>query len=144
MNKQTYASLFGYVYLLKCGDHFKIGFSKTPRKRLRQLRTGSPLPITVEHQLKTPHFRAVEQQLHIHFRNKRGNGEWFTLSEDDVSYIKSLDQYGDTPEEVREKEDADAQYWAVRNAEQKAEETRRLGILLSGAASGVGDCHWLE
>lgn len=92
---------YGYVYLLQCGTQFKIGFSKHPRKRVRQFRTGSPHDVYLLHTLKAPHYRNVEKQLHREFAAKRGSGEWFHLDADDVGYIKSLNAYGKTPEELK-------------------------------------------
>lgn len=131
-------SWYGYVYLLRCGEHYKIGFSEQPRKRLQQLRTGSPHPIVLEHELKTTFFKSIEQQLHRRFAHKRGEGEWFNLNDEDVAYIKSLDKHGDTPEEVRQQAEEDDLYWARRDAEKQAETDRYIGCLMSGITSGVG------
>lgn len=138
--KRRINAWFGYVYVLKCGDHYKIGQSKRPRKRLTQLRTGSPHPIEVVHTLRTAHFRAIERTLHVKFRDKRGTGEWFALSDEDIEYIKSIDSMGRTPEQAREYEDSLNAQQAEYQAKQKAEEDRRAAILFSGAASGVGLC----
>lgn len=142
MKTQQKSTWYGYVYLLQCGEHFKIGYSLTPHKRVRQLRTGSPHPIRLIHELKTPCFKLIEKQLHHKFRSKRGEGEWFVLTPDDVDHIKSLDSLGNTPEQARRIAEEREREHANRSAEQKAEEDRRLAILFSGAASGVGS--WLE
>lgn len=131
---------FGYVYLLKCGEFYKIGFSATPRKRLRQLRTGSPFPITVEHELRTSFYRDIERRLHLRFEAKRGEGEWFKLDERDVAYIKSLNKHGYSPEEQQERDESEERYQREQEAVRVAEENRRLAVLLSGAASGAGLC----
>lgn len=138
--KRRIEAWYGYVYLLKCGNHYKIGQSKKPRTRLKQLRTGSPHPIEVVHTLRTPHFRQVEQMLHRRFASKRGEGEWFLLSEEDVGHIKSLDDIGRTPEEARKREEEDEDWYAKIEAEQQAEADRRLAVYSSGVISGVGLC----
>lgn len=131
---------YGYVYLLKCGDHYKIGQSKKPRKRLKQLRTGSPLPIRVIHTLRTSYYREIERDLHRRFADKRAEGEWFLLADDDVAHIKSLDRRGWTPEEAAEREALDEQYFERLRAERQSEEDKKLAVLLSGAVSGAGLC----
>lgn len=87
----------GYVYILKSGDLYKIGQSAKPRKRFRQLRTGSALPIEVVYMTKTPHYKVVEKILHNRLASKRVRGEWFALSEVDIQYIKQMDNSGITP-----------------------------------------------
>lgn len=135
---------FGYIYLLQCGEFFKIGFSLTPRKRVQQLRTGSPHPIRLVHELRTSSYKQIEKQLHRKFAAKRGKGEWFQLDPVDVEHIKSLNKWGNTPEQQQRRDQEDARYHAKRNAERKAEEDRQLAVLLSGLASGAGLCLDLE
>ena len=142
MAKQQ-SSWFGYLYLLQCGEHYKIGFSQTPRKRLRQLRTGSPHPIIVVHELRTAFYRQIEKKLHYKFADKRGRGEWFKLEPEDVQHIKSLNSSGFTPEQERKREKDNDRYYAGRQVEKDAERNRQLAVLLSGAASGAGDLCWI-
>lgn len=139
MAKQKF-NWYGYLYLLKCGGFYKIGFSATPRKRLRQLRTGSPVPIVVVHELKTAFYKNIEKDLHYKFAAKRGQGEWFRLDDADVEYIKSLNSLGRSPEEQQERDADDERFHAKLEAERKAEEDRQLAVLLSGAVSGAGLC----
>lgn len=140
MKTKQKSTWYGYVYLLQCGEHFKIGYSLTPHKRVRQLRTGSPHPIRMIHELKTPCFKLIEKQLHHKFRSKRGKGEWFTLAPEDVEYITSLNKWGNTPEEQRQRDEREALYHAQQEAAQEAEENRKLAVLLSGLAAGAGLC----
>lgn len=93
---------FGYVYLLQCGDQFKIGYSKMPLKRVRQFRTGSPVPVWLIHKVRTVFYREIERQLHHRFADKRTRGEWFKLDGPDVEYIRSLNSKGRTPAEQQE------------------------------------------
>lgn len=111
---------YGYLYLLKCGEHYKIGFSNTPKRRLKQFRTGSPLPVLLVHTIKTAFYRQIEQQLHYKFAKKRVRGEWFTLDDADVEYIKSLNSMGWTPEEAAEREKNRTEEYAKSVAERNA------------------------
>lgn len=126
---------FGYVYLLQCGDLYKIGFSLQPRKRLKQFRTGSPHPILLIHSLRTSCYRQIERQLHHHFRGKRESGEWFKLDPEDVSYIKSLNKSGFTPEEQARRDRDEVEYRKVsdaRYAEQCRAEARDAIVIVAG------------
>lgn len=69
----------GLVYLIQeeGTSLFKIGFSRTPQKRLAGLQTGNPHKLKI---VKTwPAARHVETELHARFSSLRGSGEWFTI-----------------------------------------------------------------
>ena|SRR5687768_11455988 len=141
---RTYSDYYGYVYLLKCGDLYKIGQSATPYRRVKQFRTASPHPIELVHTLpRSILYKHIEKQLHWRFRDKRRSGEWFALDGADVDLIKSLNDIGRTPDEQKKYDQQDAAYHAARHSERQAEEDRQLAVLLSGAAAGVGDFCWI-
>lgn len=75
----------GFVYVMECGGLYKIGWSVNPRKRVLTLQIGSPLPIklvgVIEGSLTN------EAEWHHAYRDKRVHGEWFALTEEDVSHI---------------------------------------------------------
>src|SRR5688572_19924917 len=102
MNKQD-----GSVYVLKCGSRYKIGISVNPQQRLKQIQCLWPEPITLIHQIRSPSYKPIERQLHHRFADKRRRGEWFELSDEDLSYIRSLDVDGLTPAQARDKK----AYW---------------------------------
>lgn len=65
----------------------KIGMSREPLRRLAKLQTGNPRLIKLMGEIRTktlPDDRRVEAQFHRLFDNRRGNGEWFRLSAEDV------------------------------------------------------------
>jgi len=95
--KRRIEAWYGYVYLLKCGEYYKIGYSKKPYRRAKKLRTATPYPIEVVFTLRTPHYKHAEKTLHYRYRDKRRNGEWFELSVDDVAEIMSIDSVGRPP-----------------------------------------------
>src|SRR5688572_21843324 len=97
MNQRFRDLWFGYVYVLKCGEFYKIGFSKKPYRRARKLRTASPYPIEVVYTLKTPHYKMVERTLHRHFDSKRIDREWFMVENEDLEYVLSLDTLAPRP-----------------------------------------------
>ena len=67
----------GYVYIISDGSSFKIGVSKDPLSRMKQLQTGNKNVLTLEHcELKNEPYK-VEKFAHRHLQSKKGEGEWF-------------------------------------------------------------------
>lgn len=81
----------GFVYLL-LGENgkYKIGKSKNPERRCKELSLSSCENHKLIHSFycKNPH--SQEQRLHELFNNNRSHSEWFCLSDKDVKYIKGL------------------------------------------------------
>ena len=78
----------GYVYLMKSGDHYKIGKSEDIERRVKEVRTQMPESLVLVHTIKTDDTSGIEQYWHKRFQNQRLNGEWFKLSRADVSAFK--------------------------------------------------------
>jgi len=77
-----------YVYLVGTIEEFpkyKIGRSKNPDSRVKQLQTanGAPLELLTVYLSKYP--TILETHLHRHFNNCNYINEWFALSEQDIS-----------------------------------------------------------
>lgn len=77
-----YYSKPGWVYACEAvsTDMVKIGFtSKSVARRLTILQTGSPIELRTI--WSVPGTLALEDRLHIHFRERRGEwGEWFNFA----------------------------------------------------------------
>lgn len=72
------------VYIITDGLNSKIGWSKSPQKRLKQLQTGNSNRLKLLKIYSVP--RVKERYLHkalIRFKI-RHNGEWFKISPADV------------------------------------------------------------
>jgi hypothetical protein len=81
----------GYVYLLQSPTKsYKIGRSKNPQDRLKTFSVKLPFEVEYIALIETPDMTGLERQLHERFAEKRVNGEWFELSEEDVQYIQGL------------------------------------------------------
>lgn len=82
----------GFVYLLKCKNTniYKIGYSKNVSRRVKQLMTNIPYKLNIHHVIETEDMLGLESYLHDLYEDKRMNGEYFKLDQEDVEYIKSL------------------------------------------------------
>lgn len=77
-----------YVYIMKCANYYKIGYSKNPQNRRSTIQTHNPLDVKICALLKTESFIDVEKDLHKYFITKRSRGEWFELEESDLIKLK--------------------------------------------------------
>lgn len=80
----------GHIYLLSGGGYYKIGKSKNVVTRTSQIMEKLPFKAEVVCTIQSDDMNATESDLHKRFADKRANGEWFELDNDDVEYIKGL------------------------------------------------------
>lgn len=70
---------------------YKIGWTKRdPSKRLKELSTGNSQNLQIQKIYVSKYGPRIEANLHRIFSNKRCNGEWFKLSEEDLDIFESL------------------------------------------------------
>jgi hypothetical protein len=74
----------GYVYLIKWGDHFKIGRSDDPGRALKEIRAQLPTSASIIHVIETDDPVGIEAYWHNRFADRRLRGEWFDLSADNI------------------------------------------------------------
>lgn len=81
------------VYLvLGTGPLCKIGYTSRLTQRLRAIQSQSPEPIRLLHKIPARSIAGaagIEQLLHREFHHRRGRGEWFALTADDLARIIS-------------------------------------------------------
>jgi hypothetical protein len=82
--------MVGYVYLIWSQYGYKIGKAVNVKSRTKLFEVKLPFPIRVEHYARFSDYTQAERSLHLHFHEKRMEGEWFALSEEDVAFIKTL------------------------------------------------------
>jgi hypothetical protein len=81
-----------YVYLLwTSAGIYKIGYTENPQRRLAEFK-AMPFQCKWECLIESDNGRALEAELHKRFKSKvlPPKREWFSLSLEDVDYVKSL------------------------------------------------------
>lgn len=82
----------GYIYLIRGIDTpwYKIGKTADPKARIKAFNTQGPFLCEVVRLFKVNDMNYAEAGLHDCFRDKRVQGEWFTLDSDDLDTLLSI------------------------------------------------------
>ncbi|MGX1194588.1 GIY-YIG nuclease family protein [Metabacillus sp. SLBN-84] len=89
----------GYVYFVQehMNGSFKIGKTKNIEKRMNVFGVKLPFKNELVFLIKSGNHHQTEAAFHRYFANKRIEGEWFSLSENDLEWIKK----GDYSDEIQ-------------------------------------------
>lgn len=79
----------GFVYLIRCGEFYKIGRAKKWEARIARFETIYPHDLEVIHVARCDDMIAEEESLHKAYADRRDKGEWFRLGDDDIVAITS-------------------------------------------------------
>jgi hypothetical protein len=88
----------GFIYLINSGttDKYKIGVSKNPPNRKKELQTGNPQDLILVDYYESENYQKIETILHRNLKHKKYieddfrnlKGEWFILTNEDVLNFK--------------------------------------------------------
>lgn len=79
------------IYLIKDGeDRYKIGYSKNPKDRLKQLQTAGATVYELVYEIECLYTTKIEKALHRFYSRFHENGEWFNLPYDEVKNFPDL------------------------------------------------------
>ena len=81
---------YGFVYVLEGEGYYKIGYSKRPPQRKKEISPKMPFELNLLCAIETDDALALESELHTTFEDKHLRGEWFALTTDDLDYIRQL------------------------------------------------------
>lgn len=84
----------GYIYLIldKINDAYKIGYSKNPKGRLKQLQIATSNKLELLFTLEC-NKGFIESEIHHLFRNLRINSEWFKTDDSILDYFNIHQKY---------------------------------------------------
>lgn len=92
-NRAVFYPMGQYVYLIQdtsITGYFKIGKTNHPSRRMNEFGVKLPMDLVIVHIIPCENMSQLESRLHNRFALKRVRGEWFSLSSEDIDYIKSL------------------------------------------------------
>lgn len=84
-----------YIYLIQSLEDgfYKVGVSKHPKKRIKQLQTGNSSELKLIETYQSEHAHMVEKSLQRRYSYLKKEGEWFDMSiGHEVSFLSDCKQ----------------------------------------------------
>ena len=93
LSKRTLLPTWGYVYLLKSSDAYKIGMAKDTAKRKKRIEKDKNMNLKLVHEFPSNDYERAEATLHLEFDHcRRKRTEFFELTPDEVERIQAISQ----------------------------------------------------
>ena len=91
LSKRTLLPTWGYVYLLKSSDAYKIGMSKDAAQRKKRIEKDKKLNLELIHEFPSNDYERAEATLHLDFAHcRRKRTEFFDLTPSEVERIQAI------------------------------------------------------
>jgi hypothetical protein len=91
LSKRTLLPTWGYVYLLKSSDAYKIGMAKDTAKRKKRIEKDKKMNLELVHEFPSNDYERAEATLHLDFAHcRRKRTEFFELTLDEVEQIQAI------------------------------------------------------
>ena len=78
----------GHIYVVHTNGYHKIGRSSNVKERINGLRATVPTPLELICTIPSTDTYTDEKNLHERFDDKRTQGEWFELTEEDIEWLR--------------------------------------------------------
>lgn len=75
----------GFVYLVQMAEYYKVGRTNDVDRRMPEIGLRLPAKEHLVHVIETDDPSGIEKYWHKRFETRHSNGEWFTLTEEDVA-----------------------------------------------------------
>jgi hypothetical protein len=93
LSKRTLLPTWGYVYLFKSSDAYKIGMAKNTFARKKRIESKKKLELHFIHEFSSNDYKRAEATLHLEFAHcRRGRSEFFDLTPSEVEQIQAISQ----------------------------------------------------
>lgn len=80
----------GFIYIIRFGDQYKVGFTTNPRSRIPGLQCQQRRPFDDLHIIFTDNAKLAERMLHRHLIKQRIGREWFALTNEQAKDLFSV------------------------------------------------------
>ena len=80
----------GFIYLIKVWEFYKIWKTINIKSRFKKYQTENPNKAELIHYFHTNDYTKKEKELHLKFKEKNHNREWFKLNNEDILFFKNL------------------------------------------------------
>jgi hypothetical protein len=81
----------GYVYIIKADTgHFKIGRTRSVPDRMKLFAVKLPFNFDIINYFLCEDMHEAEKNLHDTYHRQRVNGEWFSLVDRDIEFLKAI------------------------------------------------------
>lgn len=94
--------VYNRVYLIRCGEYYKIGSCRDLAARIRSLQWANPYDLTLLGEIKVNNYQEVEKELHEKYTDHLHRNEWFQLPPSCVEEILGYFQSHGYPHTRRE------------------------------------------